>query len=400
MASVELSGISKAFGDTSVLKGIDLSIRDGEFLTLVGPSGCGKSTLIRIIAGLEAHDQGSIAIGGASVDNLRPHERRVAMVFQSYALYPHMTVRENVALPLVLSRLRLWERVPLLRLMSSRRRRIMPEVDREVEATARQLHIEDLLARRPAQLSGGQRQRVALGRAMVRQPRAFLMDEPLSNLDAKLRVHMRTELAELHRRLGATFVYVTHDQVEAMTMSDRIAMMDAGRILQLGTPSELYERPANVKVASFIGSPAINFLPGRVVDGGAVELFGHLLPLKVALPAGSPVSVGVRPEAISLAGSGPSSETCTVRGTLLRKENLGPEFLLHLEVGDPRIPVVARVAAGPGLPEVDETVPLLISGTACHVFEADGDRVETRPAPGSTPTRPARASPVAESVSQ
>src|SRR5215211_2630605 len=206
MASVELSGITKAFGDTSVLKGIDLSIKDGEFLTLVGPSGCGKSTLIRIIAGLEAQDDGSISIGSAPVDHLRPHERRVAMVFQSYALYPHMTVSENIALPLVMSRLRLWERIPLLRLFSTRRRTVMREVEREVEVIAAQLHLEGLLGRRPAQLSGGQRQRVALGRAMVRRPDVFLMDEPLSNLDAKLRVHMRSELADLHGRLGATFV--------------------------------------------------------------------------------------------------------------------------------------------------------------------------------------------------
>jgi multiple sugar transport system ATP-binding protein len=221
VASVELSRITKAFGDTSVLKSISLSVNDGEFLTLVGPSGCGKSTLIRIVAGLEAQDEGAVSIGDAPVDHLRPHERRVAMVFQSYALYPHLTVRGNIALPLMMSRLRLWERIPLLRLFSTRRRTVMRDVDREVEAIASQLHLEHLLARRPVQLSGGQRQRVALGRAMVRRPDVFLMDEPLSNLDAKLRVHMRSELAELHERLGATFIYVTHDQVEAMTMSDR-----------------------------------------------------------------------------------------------------------------------------------------------------------------------------------
>jgi multiple sugar transport system ATP-binding protein len=233
---------------------------------------------------------------------------------------------------------------------------------------------------------------------MVRQPRAFLMDEPLSNLDAKLRVHMRSELADLHRRLGATFVYVTHDQVEAMTMSDRIAMMDAGRILQLGTPSELYERPANVKVASFIGSPAINLLPGRVIDGGAVQLFGQLLPSTVDLPAGSLVTVGVRPEAISLAGSGPPGEACAVSATLLRKENLGPEFILHAEVGDARIPVVARVASAPAMPAVDEAVALLISRTACHFFDPHGERIEAQPAPGRAPSSQLRASAVGERV--
>jgi multiple sugar transport system ATP-binding protein len=303
------------------------------------------------------------------------------MVFQSYALYPHMTVRENIGLPLVLARLRLWERIPLLRLLSPRRRNVIRDVAREVEAVARQLHLESLLGRRPAQLSGGQRQRVALGRAMVRQPRAFLMDEPLSNLDAKLRVHMRSELAELHRKLGATFVYVTHDQVEAMTMSDRIAMMDSGRILQLGTATELYERPANVKVASFIGSPAINLLPGVVVEAGRVELFGNPLPMGVELAPGTPLTVGVRPEAISLAGAGALSDVPgAVAATLLRKENLGPEFILHFEVGDTRIPVVARVAAGPSLPQAGEALRLAISPDACHLFDSEGDRIEPVPA--------------------
>src|SRR5215213_5509660 len=260
MASVELRGISKAFGDTSVLHGIDLSIRDGEFLTLVGPSGCGKSTLIRIIAGLEAQDQGSVALGGTPVDDLRPHERRVAMVFQSYALYPHMTVRENIGLPLVLSRLRLWERVPVLRLLSRRRRSIMPEVDHEVEATARQLHIEHLLERRPAQLSGGEQQRVALGRAMVRRPRAFLMDEPLTNLDFKLRVEMRSELKRIHSELNTTLFYVTNDQTEAMSLADRIAVLNAGVLQQVGTPEAIYDHPVNHFVASFIGNPRMNFL--------------------------------------------------------------------------------------------------------------------------------------------
>src|SRR4051794_3623812 len=239
MASLALRGISKSFGDVGVLNAIDLDIADGEFLTLVGSSGYGKSTLLRIIAGLEAQDAGAVSIGGQPVDHLRPHERRAAMVFQNYALYPHMSVFDNMALPLVMARHNLIERLPLLRHLSPRRRRIAEEIAREVRAVGTQLQIDQLFARRPWQLSGGQRQRVALGRAMVRQPDVFLMDEPLSNLDAKLRVHMRTELAELHARLGATIVYVTHDQVEAMTMANRLAVMEAGCILQLGTPSEL-----------------------------------------------------------------------------------------------------------------------------------------------------------------
>ena len=261
MASVTLNRVSKAFGDVPVLNDIDLDIADGEFLTLVGPSGCGKSTLLRIIAGLETQDDGTVSIGGAAVDHLRPHERRVAMVFQNYALYPHMTVFDNIALPLTMARLNLFERLPFVKHLSTRRRRIMAEIGRDVRNVAEQLRIEGYFDRRPAQLSGGQRQRVALGRAMVRHPQAFLMDEPLSNLDAKLRVHMRGELTELQARLGVTMIYVTHDQIEAMTMADRLAVMDQGNILQLGAPNEVYERPTSTTVAQFIGSPAINLLP-------------------------------------------------------------------------------------------------------------------------------------------
>src|SRR4029079_19392797 len=281
MASVELQSIGKRFGGTPVRSGIDLAVADGEFLTLVGASGCGKSTLIRIIAGLEPQSAGSVRIGGASVDHLRPHERHVAMVFQSYALYPHMRVFANMALPLTMTRLNLFERLPLLRLLSPRRRGVMAGISQQVHAVARQLQIESLLDRRPSQLSGGERQRGAPGRRIAREAGAFLMDEPLSNLDAKLRVHMRSELAELHARLGVTFIYVTHDQVEAMTMSARVAMMDSGTILQLGKPDDLYARPANVKVAQFIGTPAINLLPARVGAAGPVELFGADLPIPV-----------------------------------------------------------------------------------------------------------------------
>jgi multiple sugar transport system ATP-binding protein len=226
-----------------VLKAVSLDVRDGEFLTLVGSSGCGKSTILRVIAGLESQDTGAVRIAGRSVDHLRPKQRNVAMVFQSYALYPHMSVKDNIAMPLIMQRLRLAERLPVIGRLSPRRAGVVEEIDGEVSAVARQLQIEQLLARKPSQLSGGQRQRVALGRAMVRRPDVFLMDEPLSNLDAKLRVHMRTELTDLHRRLGVTFVYVTHDQVEAMTMSDRVALMDEGRIVQLGAPADLYHDP-------------------------------------------------------------------------------------------------------------------------------------------------------------
>jgi multiple sugar transport system ATP-binding protein len=389
VAAVELRSIAKSFGPVRVLRDIELTIPDGEFLTLVGPSGCGKSTLLRVIAGLETQDSGTVRIGSAPVDHLRPHERKVAMVFQSYALYPHMTVFNNIALPLVMSRLTLAERIPLLRHLSIRRSRIMRTVAADVDAVATQLEIRSLLNRRPAQLSGGQRQRVALGRAMVRHPDVFLMDEPLSNLDAKLRVHMRTELAELHARLGATFVYVTHDQIEAMTMSDRVAVMDSGEILQLGTPSELYERPANIKVAQFIGSPAINTLPARIGTAGRIELAGLELPLRVALPAGTALTVGLRPEAIvpvlADAADGPM-----LRARLRRSENLGAEHILYFDLVAPADgTVTSRMPADSARPLESGLVALRFDAGASHLFGPDGTRIapiEALPAPHERPS--------------
>jgi multiple sugar transport system ATP-binding protein len=379
VATVTLSSIAKSFGSTRVLGGVDLDIADGEFLTLVGPSGCGKSTLIRIIAGLEHQERGGVAIGGRGVDHLRPHERRVAMVFQSYALYPHMSVRANIGLPLTMSRLKLWQRLPLLRLASGRRRAVMREIEAEIGAVAAQLQLEHLLDRKPAQLSGGQRQRVALGRAMVRQPDVFLMDEPLSNLDAKLRVHMRTELAELHKRLGATFIYVTHDQVEAMTMSDRVAMMDSGTILQLGTPSQLYEKPASLKVAQFIGSPAINLLPVAVGAGGRLELFGRPLGLAVGLAPGQTATLGVRSEALSLLQT-EAAGRAWFSARLRRKENLGSEYILHFDLAGrdaPGVTMRASPAVAAGLNEASE-VRLGFEEAAGHLFGPDGARLEPR----------------------
>jgi multiple sugar transport system ATP-binding protein len=383
MASVTLEGIAKSFGTTEVLSSIDLDIADGEFITLVGASGCGKSTLIRIIAGLEPQSAGSVAVAGRSIDHLRPHERRVAMVFQSYALYPHMSVAANIALPLTMQRLSLFERLPLLKHVSTRRRRVMREVMHEVDAVAAQLQIQTLLERRPAQLSGGQRQRVALGRAMVRHPDVFLMDEPLSNLDAKLRVHMRGELAELHTRLGSTFIYVTHDQVEAMTMSDRVAMMDGGRILQLGTPSELYARPVSLKVAQFIGSPAINVLQGEVADGDGIVVAGSIIPVATGLPAHSRVSVGLRPESIVPRANATAGEA-SLRARLRRVENLGAELVLHCDIdGLDGVVVACRVPADHASP-LDGALALVFSPRACHVFDAGGIRVADRTAPGGS----------------
>lgn len=370
MAGLTLRGIQKAFGDTSVLNNIDLDIADGEFLTLVGPSGCGKSTLLRIIAGLESQDRGSVSIGETSVDHLRPHERRIAMVFQNYALYPHMSVFDNIALPLTMTRLNLFERLPLMRHLSLRRRRVMEEIAREVRAVAEQLRIETFFHRRPGQLSGGQRQRVALGRAMVRHPQAFLMDEPLSNLDAKLRVHMRGELTELHARLGVTMIYVTHDQIEAMTMSDRLAVMDQGDILQLGTPADVYERPATTAVAQFIGSPAINLFPARVGPGGQVELLGRTLPIDVRNAPAPELTIGVRPEAMRI-GGGP----CAVTGSFRRRENLGSESILHFDlVGSPGNAVLCRIDNGVPVPEGE--LMLAFEPRDCHVFDNNGRRIE------------------------
>jgi multiple sugar transport system ATP-binding protein len=376
MASVTLRQIRKSFDSTEVLSGIDIDIADGEFITLVGASGCGKSTLIRIIAGLERQSAGSVAIGGRAIDHLRPHERRVAMVFQSYALYPHMSVASNIALPLSMQRLSLWERVPLVKHLSLRRRSVMRGIMKEVDAIAAQLQIDRLLERRPAQLSGGQRQRVALGRAMVRHPDVFLMDEPLSNLDAKLRVHMRSELAELHARLGVTFVYVTHDQVEAMTMSDRVAMMDAGRILQLGTPSELYARPANLKVAQFIGSPAINILPGHVDASGRMVVAGATIPARASLPPGTRVSVGVRPEAIApLDGRAAPHDAVRIGARVRRVENLGAEHIVHYDVDNVDGAVVTARVPADRPAAADHSLTLTFAPHACHVFDAAGERV-------------------------
>ena len=375
MARVELLGIGKSFGGTEVLSEIRLDVADGEFLTLVGPSGCGKSTLIRIIAGLEPQSAGEVRIGGRAVDALRPHERRVAMVFQSYALYPHMSVFANIALPLTMQHLSLWERLPLLRLLSPRRGRAMREIRKAVLAVAQQLQIAPLLGRRPAQLSGGQRQRVALGRAMVRHPDVFLMDEPLSNLDAKLRVHMRAELAELHARLKSTFIYVTHDQVEAMTMSDRVAVMDGGRILQLGTPADLYAGPANLKVAQFIGSPAINLLPARIGDGGVVRLGGGELPIRTAMAAGSEATIGLRPKTVRAVPRAEAGAGSLLEGRLRRIENLGAEVMLHAEL--PAFAgraMIVRAAAANGL-AVGAPLALLFDPAAVHLFDAAGERV-------------------------
>lgn len=378
MSQVDIQNITKSFGSFKVLDDINISIRDGEFLTLVGPSGCGKSTLVRIIAGLESQSAGTISVDGASVNHLCPHERKLSMVFQSYALYPHMTAFDNIAVPLTVEKLSLLERIPLFKHLSPRRKRLTQEIAQQVEAVAGQLKIEALLGRKPAQLSGGQRQRVALGRAMVRQPRAFLMDEPLSNLDAKLRVHMRTELTELHKRMGATFIYVTHDQIEAMTMSDRVAMMDGGKVQQLGTPTELYEHPTNLEVARFIGSPTINTMPASIGPAGRVEIQGRPLGIAVNLPQGESVTIGIRPEALDLLSL---KQTATgqpiIDARLRRTENLGAEFLHHLDLtGTEATSFIMRTTSPHEDIHEGDAVRLTFDPTLCHIFGPDGRRAE------------------------
>ena len=379
-ASLLLSGIEKSFGATPVLRDIELDVQPGEFVSLVGPSGCGKSTLLRIVAGLEIQDRGAVVIGGRPVDALEPAERNVAMVFQTYALYPHMTAFDNIAVPLTMQRLSLAERLPLVKHLSPRRRRIRTEIAREVETVAAQLRIQPLLQRKPSQLSGGQRQRVALARAMVRQPSVFLMDEPLSNLDAQLRTHMRAELAELHRRLGATILYVTHDHSEAMTLSGRVALMDAGRILQFGTPAELYARPATLAVARFIGTPSINVLSGRTDNSGRLSLGGRKLPLTIPSCRHQAVSVAIRPEALAPASPRDLLPSCTLTGTVSRSEFHGAEWIASIRLDEAGLgSVTCRVAAEhPAAARLGEDAPVLLPLAAdrLHLFDENGNRLE------------------------
>jgi ABC-type sugar transport system ATPase subunit len=327
MASVELRDITKSFGTVSVIEKIDLTIAKGEFVCFVGPSGSGKSTLLRMIAGLETVSGGDVLIDGNEVTFAEPSERGIAMVFQSYALYPQMTVYDNIAFNLRLSKFS------------------KDEIDKRVKEAARILRLNDLLARSPAQLSGGQRQRVAIGRAIVRNPKVFLFDEPLSNLDAALRVQMRLEIERLHRELGTTMIYVTHDQVEAMTLADRIVALDAGVIQQVGPPLELYARPANLFVAGFIGSPKMNFLAARVdaVSSGVATLVLAANPAtRLALPVpgaavGDAVSIGVRPEAIEIieAGQAVSPDLTILPATVESVDVTLQQGYLSLIEGDP-----------------------------------------------------------------
>jgi multiple sugar transport system ATP-binding protein len=318
VAEIVLDGVTKVFdGGVTAVDDVSLRIEDGEFIVLVGPSGCGKSTLLRMIAGLEEASGGHIVIGGRDVTDLAPKDRDIAMVFQSYALYPHMSVRQNLGYG--------------LRVRKTPKHEVAERVDR----VARMLRLEELLDRRPAALSGGQRQRVAMGRAVVREPKAFLMDEPLSNLDAKLRVTMRAQLSSLHSRLGATTIYVTHDQVEAMTLGQRVAVLRDGRLQQVDTPQRLYREPVNLFVAAFIGSPAMNLVEAVVADG-AVEFGGHRIPLSGPPPLEGDVVLGVRPEAFEDAAlADPTLPTLDVEVAVV--EDLGSDTHVIFTVDAPRV---------------------------------------------------------------
>jgi sn-glycerol 3-phosphate transport system ATP-binding protein len=357
MAQVHLRGVKKSYEKLEVIHGIDMEIANGEFIVIVGPSGCGKSTLLRMVAGLERITGGQVAIGERVVNELEPKDRDIAMVFQNYALYPHMSVYDNMAYGLRI------------------RGMAKDEIDRRVRKAAKILELGTFLERRPRQLSGGQRQRVAMGRAIVREPAVFLFDEPLSNLDAKLRVQMRLEIKRLQRELGVTSIYVTHDQVEAMTLADRLIVMNAGAADQIGTPMDVYERPASVFVAGFIGSPAMNFLAAKVgADQRSVDLAGTgprrvTLPLAAATSAasGTPVALGMRPEHLLPAADGPLEFEVELA------EPLGADTLLHGRFGEARELVTVRqgghVLASPG-----ERRRFSADASRLHLFDSQTGR--------------------------
>ena len=376
-AALRLTGIGKSFGGATVLSNIDLAVKPGEFIALVGPSGCGKSTLLRIAAGLEHPDRGTVHLSGRDITAMRAGERDMAMVFQSYALYPHLTARQNMALPLVMRRLRQGERLPFAGLVWAGVRAKKRAIIDEIERAAAALEITALLDRKPAQMSGGQRQRVALGRALVRHPKAFLMDEPLSNLDAALRVQMRTEIVELHRRAGVVTLYVTHDQEEALGMADRIAVMLEGRILQIGAPAEVYRDPAHIDVACFIGSPRINLISARVDHLCTVSLGERVLADLTEASPGSEVRLGIRPERLRLSAD-PSPHSLPVR--LDRVEFLGAEAWAHCRLETTGAALTARMAPETAAHLQDRAGGLHASADAADIliFKADGTRLRPR----------------------
>jgi len=357
MASVRLRGVHKSFGSTTVIKGVDIDIADREFAVFVGPSGCGKSTLLRLIAGLETPSSGEVWIGDRIVNDLPPKDRRVSMVFQNYALYPHMTVRANIGFGLRMAK------------------EPAEQAERKIADVAKLLELEALMDRLPRQLSGGQRQRVAMGRAMVRHPSVFLFDEPLSNLDAKLRVQMRSEIRTLHQRLATTSIYVTHDQVEAMTMADRIVVLRDGRVEQIGPPHDLYDRPANAFVAAFIGSPAMNQLPGRKVGADVCLEAGGSWPATEAhsIEDGRRLTVGIRPEHLRVVDADTPG---AIKGRVEAVEFTGAETSITCDSGGTYITAVIRQR----LPlQRGDALALTVDREHLHLFDPDtGVRFTTK----------------------
>jgi sn-glycerol 3-phosphate transport system ATP-binding protein len=351
MATVDIRAVRKTYPGQSVevIKGIDAAVADGEFLVMLGPSGCGKSTLLRMVAGLETITAGEVAIGGRVVNGLEPKDRDIAMVFQNYALYPHMTVYDNIAYGLKI--------------------RGLPkaDIDAKVKDAAALLELQPFLDRKPRALSGGQRQRVAMGRAIVREPAVFLFDEPLSNLDAKLRTQMRVEIKRLQARLGVTSLYVTHDQVEAMTLADRLMVMNAGVAEQVGTPMEVYHHPASTFVAGFIGSPAMNFISGRIADGGVELADGEILSIESRHASGRPVTVGIRPEHL-LPASVPGPTTLILAIDLV--EALGADTLAHGRLGVSGASLLARLPGNSAV-KAGDRLSFTVAPGELHLFDAD-----------------------------
>ena len=374
MASIELINLHKRYGEQSVLNGINLKIQDGEFVSLVGESGSGKSTLLRTIAGLETHSSGEILIDGESAGHLLPRERKLAMVFQSYALYPHLSVFDNIAMPLRMQCKRL-HRTPIISSLLPSSRRVKANIEERVKIIAESLHILPILHRRPGQLSGGQRQRVALGRAMVRNPKAFLMDEPLSNLDATLRVHMRRELVQMHREMGSTFVYVTHDQAEAMTMSDRVAVLIDGELAQIDTSDTLYRVPSDLRVAKFIGTPKINVFDATVQKGGVIAFnkvkLDRELVTRIDHTQGAKISLAIRPEDASIDASGEGH----LKGKVQHIENLGSEALVHLQCGQSQELIVRCSPCLAHSLSSEACYSVRFNEQQLHIFDNNGKRL-------------------------
>ena len=361
MADIQIRGVKKSYGATAVVHGVDLDIKTSEFIVILGPSGCGKSTLLRMVAGLESITAGEIAMDGLVVNKLEPRERGCAMVFQNYALYPHMSVADNIGYALKVSGVSKAERIE------------------RIQAVARTVGLEEYLERKPMQLSGGQRQRVAMGRAMIREPKVFLFDEPLSNLDAKLRVTMRAEIRRLHKRLGATSIFVTHDQVEAMTLADRLVVMNAGKVEQVGTPAEIYGRPASRFVASFIGAPPMNLLDGQIVDGGRFQIDEHSgfdIGAGSGIPAkGRKIAIGIRPEHARLvAQQTPHSLSATVDFI----EELGASRVVHVDLDG--IPFAVLFSEPTPLVAGDK-VGVVLPSDHLHFFSRESGRRIDRHAP-------------------